>query len=305
MILRRFPGSGHSSQEGGLDFHFFGRKNVVVYAKSRDISYAEHTAPLSIKTTLKGREVYEVDGVPIVVDESSYLVLNNEQPYASRIRSDEEVESFCIFFRDGLEQEVAAPLDRSHGELLEQAGKNSLLPAAFFQNLRRQDEKVFRRMRRLQTGIAKGMASPLWLDERFHSVMEALLQTHRKDLREVERLPFARRATKVEIYKRLHRAKDYMESCYHEPVSLTRLAGVACLSPHHFLRLFKEAFGLTPHRYLTSIRLSHARRLIEETDCSVMDACFSAGFDNPSSFARLFKQRFGRSPRAVRPARKK
>lgn len=307
MILRRFPGTktnGRLPQEGGRDFAFFGRQNVVVYARARDISYAEHTAPLSLKSTLRGREVYEVCGAPVAVDEGSYLVLNNDQPYASRICSDEEVESFCVFFRDGLEREVSATLDHSHEKLLELCGEDSASPVMFFQNLRRHDEAVSRLMKRLHEGIARGAASQLWLDEQCGSLMGALLQIHRRTFAEVESLPLVRRATRVEIYRRLSRAKDYIESCYDEPVSLRRLAEVACLSRHHFLRLFKEAFRITPHRHLTDTRLREARRLIEEKGYPVADACVSVGFENASSFARLFKERFGRSPRTLRPARR-
>ncbi|MGH9900768.1 MAG: helix-turn-helix domain-containing protein [Pyrinomonadaceae bacterium] len=117
-------------------------------------------------------------------------------------------------------------------------------------------------------------------------------------------MPFARRATRIEIYKRLCRARDYIESCYDEPVSLPLLAGVACLSRHHFLRLFREIFRMTPHQYLTEVRLQKARRLVEENDRPVAEVCVAVGFEDPSSFARLFRRRFGRTPRALRrPAR--
>ncbi|HEX5732032.1 MAG TPA: AraC family transcriptional regulator [Blastocatellia bacterium] len=308
MILRRFPGTridSGKSEDSRRDFSFFGRRNVVVYATSRDITFAKHTAPLSIKSTLRGQEVYEVSGVPMAVDESSYLVLNRDQPYASYICSAEEVESFCIFFRDGLEQEVAAPLTRSHEKLIDHPDDNPISSISFFQHLRRNDEIVSGQMKQLHAGIMQGMASELWLDEQLNSLMEALLETRRQDFREIESLPFVRSATRIEIYKRLRRAKDYIESCYCEPVSLSLLARVACLSRHHFLRLFKEAFHMTPHRYLTSIRLQKARSLIEEEGRPVADACASVGFENASSFARLFKQHFGRSPRSVRPAGRK
>jgi AraC family transcriptional regulator len=308
MILRQFPGSrtnGRLPQEGRRDLYSWGRQNIVVYAASRDIAYSEHTAPLSIKTTLKGREVYEVNGLPIAVDERSYLVLNNEQPYASYIYSDEDVESFCIFFRDGLEQEVSAPLNHSHEALLNYPLETLVSPPIFFQSLRRRHPVLSRQIKQLHIGITAGLASQLWLDERCNSIMEILLQTHRQVFREIEKLPFVKRATSAEIYRRLCRAKDYIESCYDEPISLTLLAEVACLSRHHFLRLFKEAFRLTPHRYLTNLRLEHARRLIEEKGYAVAYACFCVGFESPSSFSRLFKQRFGRSPRTLRPARQK
>jgi AraC-like DNA-binding protein len=273
---------------------------MVVYATARDIAYSEHTAPLSIKTTLKGREVYEVNRTPIAVDESSYLVLNNDQPYASYIYSDEEVESFCVFFRDGLEREVSAALEYSHEQLLERPAPELAATPIFFQTLRQQHPALSRQIKQLHAGITSGLASQLWLDERCNSIMEFLLQTRRQVLTEVERLPLVKPSTRTEIYKRLCRAKDYMESCYEEPVTLTTLAEVACLSRHHFLRLFKEAFDITPHRYLTDVRLRHARKLIEEKGYAVARACHLVGFENQSSFSRLFRRRFGQSPSSAR-----
>lgn len=278
---------------------------MVVYATSRDIAYSEHTAPLSIKTTLKGREIYEVNQTPISVDENSYLVLNNEQPYSSYIYSDEEVESFCVFFRDGLEREVSATLDYSHARLLDCPTTYLTSPPIFFQTLRQQHPALSRQLKQLHAGITCGATSQLWLDEQCSSIMEVLLQTRRQVFSEVERLPLVKHSTRVEIYKRLCRAKDYMESCYDEPVTLTTLAAVACLSRHHFLRLFKDAFNTTPHRYLTDVRLRHARKLIEEKGYAVARACHLVGFENQSSFSRLFRQRFGHPPSSVRPARQK
>ena len=304
MILRRFPGSragGYAAPEGRRDFSLFGRENVIVYAASRDIAFAEHTAPLSVKTTLKGVEVYEVGGVPVEVDENSYLILNNDQPYASYISSDEVVESFCVFFRDGLEREVSAPLDCPHETLLARAPEEFVSPPTFFQSRRRHNPALSLLIRRLHEDIAAGMSSQLWLDERCQDLLEVLLLAHREVLREAERLPLVKRATRVEIYRRLCRAKDYVESCYDEPLTLRLLSGVACLSPHHFLRLFKAAFHVTPHRYLTDVRLRHARRLIEEKGHPVSHACRAVGFEDPSSFSRLFKRRFGRTPRPTRP----
>lgn len=303
MILRRFPGSGSPAQASTADFDYFGRENVIVYARSRDISFAEHTAPLSLKTTLKGRETYDVDGVPVAVDEGSYLVLNHDQPYSSCIRSDEDVESFCIFFRDGLEEEVLAPFTRSHEKLLDQGRHGLTLPVRHFQNRRQRDRTTTRRLRQLHAHIADGMSSRLWLDEQCNLILESLLHEHLQIAGEIEQLPFVRATTRHEIHRRLHRAKDYLESCWTEPISLEYLAGVACLSRHHFLRLFKATFGMTPHRYLTEVRLQRARRFLAETDTPVSSICREVGFENESSFARLFRRRFGCSPTRLRRTR--
>jgi AraC family transcriptional regulator len=304
MILRRFPGTGQGPA-GEKDFSFFHRQNVVVYAHSRDISYEEHTAPLSLKSCLRGSEIYEVAAVPIAVGESAYLVLNNGQPYASYIYSDETVESFCLFFQDGLEKEVLAAFEQSHEDLLDNPEGHSRWSAPFFQSLRRHNQLVSPLLARLHGGIAAGRATQLWLDEQFGRLLEALLQAHGMALREAERLPLARRATRLEVYRRLCLARDYIESCYVEPGGLRELARVACLSPHHFLRLFKAAFRLTPHQYLTDVRLRHALRMVEEKELSVTDVCHSVGFEDAGSFTRLFKRRFGAPPLARRRAHQK
>lgn len=59
--------------------------NLVIHARGRGVEYAEHEAPLSIKCVVRGREVHEVRGIPYVVDEDTYLLLNHGQRYSSRI----------------------------------------------------------------------------------------------------------------------------------------------------------------------------------------------------------------------------
>ena len=80
-----------------------GWPNLVIHARGRGIEYTEHQAPLSIKCVLQGHEVHEVRGIPYVVDEATYLLLNHGQRYSSRIGPEREAETFSIFF----EQEFA------------------------------------------------------------------------------------------------------------------------------------------------------------------------------------------------------
>ena len=75
-----------------------GWPNLVIHARGSGIEYAEHEAPLSIKCVLQGQEVHEVRRIPYVVDKETYLLLNHGQRYASRIGSDQEVETLSIFF---------------------------------------------------------------------------------------------------------------------------------------------------------------------------------------------------------------
>ena len=100
---------------------------------------------------------------------------------------------------------------------------------------------------------------------------------------------------KYYLYRRVVQAKCYIDEHYAGPLDIKAMAGEACFSPFHFLRLFKSIYGKTPHQYLTHVRMMHARRLLA-AGSSVQDACFSVGFESVSSFTGLFKKLTGVAP---------
>ncbi len=75
---------------------------------------------------------------------------------------------------------------------------------------------------------------------------------------------------------------------------------MARLSPYHFHRAFKRAFGETPMRRLQGRRLLAAQKLLVTTDKPVTSVCLEAGFESLGSFSWLFRKRFGASPREFR-----
>lgn len=87
-----------------------------------------------------------------------------------------------------------------------------------------------------------------------------------------------------------------------EPLDLAAGAAAAGLSPWHYLRLFRAALGVTPHQYLLRCRLRRAARLLAESEDSVTDVAYDAGFADLSNFVRSFRRAAGMSPRAFRRA---
>lgn len=113
-------------------------------------------------------------------------------------------------------------------------------------------------------------------------------------------VPARRWLTKADLYAQLKEAKAFMDTCELESVSLASCAEAAGISLHHFLRLFHEVHGLTPHQYLARRRICLAKQLLEESDMTVSEVAVQLGFSGVSAFGRMFKQQVGCSPTAFR-----
>jgi len=108
--------------------------------------------------------------------------------------------------------------------------------------------------------------------------------------------------TPVPPARRLLRAKDLIDARYPEPLDVRALARAAHLSPAHFSREFRRAFGETPHQYLLTRRMERAAALLRNTDRSVADICLMVGLRSVGSFTTTFGRTFGLSPTAYRAA---
>jgi AraC-like DNA-binding protein len=100
----------------------------------------------------------------------------------------------------------------------------------------------------------------------------------------------------------LRRAKDLVDRSYAQPLDVAALARHAHLSPAHFARRFKEAFGESPHQYVLSRRVERAMALLRETDLSVSEICLEVGFQSLGSFSSTFHRVVGATPTAYRAA---
>lgn len=102
--------------------------------------------------------------------------------------------------------------------------------------------------------------------------------------------------------RHLLRARDLADGRYFEPLSVAVLAAAAGLSPAHFSREFRRAFGESPHRYLHTRRLERAAALLRSTDRTVADICLMVGFTSVGSFTTSFGRAFELNPTVYRSA---
>ncbi|WP_313813039.1 helix-turn-helix transcriptional regulator [Glutamicibacter sp.] len=97
----------------------------------------------------------------------------------------------------------------------------------------------------------------------------------------------------------LRRARDHIDRSYAEPLDVPTMAQQALMSPAHFSREFKRAYGETPHSYLLTRRIERAMHLLR-AGMSVTDTCMQVGWTSLGSFSARFTEVVGESPSAYR-----
>lgn len=103
----------------------------------------------------------------------------------------------------------------------------------------------------------------------------------------------------IEVLVRLRRAKDFIDREFALPLDVVTMASRALMSPAHFSRQFRAAFGETPYSYLMTRRIERAMALLRE-GMSVTDACVAVGSTSLGSFSTRFTELVGESPSAYR-----
>jgi AraC family transcriptional regulator len=92
----------------------------------------------------------------------------------------------------------------------------------------------------------------------------------------------------------------YMREHLADDLALADLAGLVNLSRYHFLRAFSASTGLTPHRFLTRLRMQAAEGLLRGTGLSVVQVALACGYRSAGRFAAAFRREFGSAPSAYR-----
>lgn len=97
----------------------------------------------------------------------------------------------------------------------------------------------------------------------------------------------------------LRRARDLIDRDYARPLDVPAMAAGALMSPAHFSRQFKAAYGETPYNYLMTRRIERAMALLR-AGASVTDACMEVGCTSLGSFSSRFTEIVGMTPSAYR-----
>jgi AraC-like DNA-binding protein len=272
---------------------------ALLHGVARSYQVVRYRTTLSVKSVLRGAACYTTPKGRYLVTADTFLVLNRGQEYDLEFEGRDITETLCPFFQPGFLEHVAHSLAAPVGRQLDETEAEG--PSIdFCERLYPMRGAVASALRGLRRGVATPGASDAWLEDQFYALAEGLVGLRDQVSREIDRLPGVRRSTREELYRRVHRGRDFLASCYDQPLTAGDAARVACLSPFHFHRMFKAAFGTSPLQFLQGRRLAVACRLLSTTDLPVTAICLGVGFTSPGTFSWLFRKRFGLSPRQFR-----
>jgi len=265
--------------------------------KGRNIEFPEHAGTFSMKCVLKGKEQYTIGSRnDLIIDSSTFLILNSSTAYKSYLKPGMESETLSIFFRNDFANDIIECNTRKHDWLLDNYPDIPERSFKFFEQSYAYDNSIKVILRNIYSLFSVDEVNKLLLNELFQQLVLYLISTQKSIKMNIENIDLVKKTTRLEIYRRLKLAKEFIDENFTDNIDIYTISQNANLSSFHFLRLFNQAFNITPHRYQVSRRLELAKQLLSGSELPVTQICFECGFESVSHFSRLFKSRFGVPP---------
>jgi AraC family transcriptional regulator len=96
---------------------------------------------------------------------------------------------------------------------------------------------------------------------------------------------------------KLKQVQEYINEHLEQDLKLIELAAIVQISPYHFLRLFKQSMGLTPHQYILQLRIQKAKFLLQHSELAIAEIAVRVGFCDQSHLTQYFKRIVGMTPK--------
>ncbi len=311
MILQDFPNLQWLKKEieqrfqsrkgwGGLTLETEGFPNVIINATTKESYRPDVLGPISLFMNIKGVSNCKVDSQTITIPEEYFFISNRYQSYTLQIESKEPVETFNIHIGENFSEGVLGALITPADVILNHGLQQQVATIAFHNKLYRKDVLLMGLIKELYQLKQEQPFNKLLFEELMVKLLHYLLMQHKHIIKSIESMPALKESTRIELYKRLSLALDYIHSHPLGDIDLDILAATACLSKYHFLRLFKQTYKQSPYQYIQQLKLEKAKELLLHTSLPIYDIAETLGFENSNSFSRLFFQRLKVYPTALR-----
>lgn len=270
--------------------------NRVVYSDLQDWVSCRASQGIGIKYVQEGEEQYEVDGQLHHVKAGQFLMVNHQQKVTAFVRSRKTVKGLCLYIDPEQVSQAQSLLGQSAEQLLEgQASAETFEVRQRTYSVRHSPiESIVRNLIQGPHALSQNN------DALFEQLAIAVVRKEYQVAKEVFAIPAKRRSTREELHQRLTIAKAYMLDNLSQPMLVSEVAREAALSEFHFIRTFRQAFGLSPNQFMQQERIRQAKALLRQPHLSVTDVAAQCGFSDLQYFSRTFKRLAGESPSRFR-----
>jgi AraC family transcriptional regulator len=267
-------------------------KNLLVSGLLRPGTQS-FVSPLSLRYSLQDQYKIRTDHGHYSVSPTTFVVLNEGQRAEITVEPTAAPRSVTLEF----EQKYMSDVARSFSAPLISSLDIDVDGVVHFPECVQHDTafEIGPKLRSLSAACHRGDSIESVADK-FRAVTECMVLVYSAASRQIASIDSVRPGTRAELYRRTQRAYVYIQDAYNEELCLEKIARVACMSPHHFHRVFSQVYGITPLRALADRRMQMAHRLLETTDTPVSAICRAVGYHSAPTFSNLFRAKFGLPP---------
>lgn len=272
-------------------------QNIIDYSVLKQYYSTAPYRGFGIKYVASGTELYMANGNRYYVTGGEYLLTNSHCQGFVKIDSNQPVEGICIDINPAIVAEAAAGHMRPDTDWLD------LELDTFFSTNRFLENKynvANTNVGRMLTGITNLLqSSPTTLlvqNDFYYTIAEHIIADHIPLVKQLQQIKTVKHDTRKHLMRKLIAGKELLDNYFTNTINIAQVATHCGLSEYHFFRLFKAAFGVSPHQYLINRRLQHAHNRISRQQLPVSAVAIESGFADIYAFSKSFKKHYGYSP---------
>lgn len=254
----------------------------------------------SIKYVLEGRENYTINGNRYEVKTGQFLLANKANEGLVEIDSNRLVNAICIDIAPQIIAEVVGSVIRPDTAEADLNLDRFFTTGEFFESkYDHTNTHLGKSLRHLGNELVSSPHDQHDFTQEFYfHLAEQLILDHIPVYKQLQSIGSVKWQTRKDLLRKLLVAKEYIEQSFGNELSMEAVARECGLSEYHFFRLFKAAFGISPHQFLISKRIEKARELLTYPGLSISEIAHLCGFSDIFSFSKSFKKHTGLSPSA-------
>jgi AraC family transcriptional regulator len=290
MIFRELPVAALYKNDPRNNIH-----NLVIHScTNTNYHYPNHSTPYLLIANFKHTGDYQVNNRHISVHDKLFYFLNTGDQLEINFKNHRTLETILIMFSDPFiknwihykHSNIESLLDNGRATA---ACNWSIPPIPFEYNA-----TLINLLNRMRIGPQIED-----MDNLLFEMLESFWVLKEGSDKMLNHIHAKRKSTREEIYKRLLAARLFMNDHFADSPPIDRVAAEACLDKFHFLKLFKNLNGITPHQYLIKRKLESAYAMLNTGKYAVMEVCHLVGFESLGSFSNLFKKYYQIPPSSL------